>query len=171
MSSKIVNQRVNFASVKEPMPFPDFLDVQIKSFRDFLQLDTPPEQRKNDGLYKVFAENFPIADTRNNFVLEFLDYSIDSPRYSIEECLERGLTYQVPLKAKLKLYCTDPGHEDFDTVVQNVFLGPIPYMTDCGTSGCVAVTPFTGCVLWFKHTCQWNTALFCTYYSFQGIVD
>ena len=133
MSSKIVNQRVNFASVKEPMPFPDFLDVQIKSFRDFLQLDTPPEQRKNDGLYKVFAENFPIADTRNNFVLEFLDYSIDSPRYSIEECLERGLTYQVPLKAKLKLYCTDPGHEDFDTVVQNVFLGPIPYMTDYGT--------------------------------------
>ena len=133
MSSKIVNQRVNFASVKEPMPFPDFLDVQIKSFRDFLQLDTPPEQRKNDGLYKVFAENFPIADTRNNFVLEFLDYSIDSPRYSIEECLERGLTYQVPLKVKLKLYCTDPGHEDFDTVVQNVFLGPIPYMTDYGT--------------------------------------
>lgn len=133
MSSKIVNQRVNFASVKEPMPFPDFLDVQIKSFRDFLQLDTPPEQRKNDGLYKVFAENFPIADTRNNFVLEFLDYSIDSPRYSIEECLERGLTYQVPLKAKLKLYCTDPGHEDFNTVVQNVFLGPIPYMTDYGT--------------------------------------
>ena len=133
MSSKIVNQRVNFASVKEPMPFPDFLDVQIKSFRDFLQLDTPPEQRKNDGLYKVFAENFPIADTRNNFVLEFLDYSIDSPRYSIEECLERGLTYQVPLKAKLKLYCTDPGHEDFGTVVQNVFLGPIPYMTDYGT--------------------------------------
>ena len=133
MSSKIVNQRVNFASVKEPMPFPDFLDVQIKSFRDFLQLDTPPEQRKNDGLYKVFAENFPIADTRNNFVLEFLDYSIDSPRYSIEECLERGLTYQVPLKAKLKLYCTDPGHEDFDPVVQNVFLGPIPYMTDYGT--------------------------------------
>ena len=133
MSSKIVNQRVNFASVKEPMPFPDFLDVQIKSFRDFLQLDTPPEQRKNDGLYKVFAENFPIADTRNNFVLEFLDYSIDSPRYSIEECLERGLTYQVPLKAKLKLYCTDPGHEDFDTVVHNVFLGPIPYMTDYGT--------------------------------------
>ena len=133
MSSKIVNQRVNFASVKEPMPFPDFLDVQIKSFRDFLQLDTPPEERKNDGLYKVFAENFPIADTRNNFVLEFLDYSIDSPRYSIEECLERGLTYNVPLKAKLKLYCTDPGHEDFDTVVQNVFLGPIPYMTDYGT--------------------------------------
>ena len=133
MSSKLVNQRINFASVKEPMPFPDFLDVQLKSFRDFLQLDTPLEKRKNDGLYKVFSENFPIADTRNNFVLEFLDYSIDAPRYTIEECLERGLTYCVPLKAKLKLYCTDPGHEDFDTVVQNVFLGPIPYMTDYGT--------------------------------------
>ena len=115
------------------MPYPDFLDVQLKSFRDFLQLDTPAEQRKNDGLYKVFAENFPIADTRNNFVLEFLDYYIDAPRYSVEECLERGLTYSVPLKAKLKLYCTDPDHEDFDTVVQDVFLGPIPYMTENGT--------------------------------------
>ena len=115
------------------MPYPDFLDVQLKSFKDFLQLDTPSELRKNDGLYKVFAENFPIADTRNNFVLEFLDYYIDPPRYSIEECLERGLSYSVPLKAKLKLYCTDPDHEDFDTVVQDVFLGPIPYMTDNGT--------------------------------------
>ena len=124
---------MNFASVKNPMPYPDFLDVQLKSFKDFLQLDTPSELRKNDGLYKVFAENFPIADTRNNFVLEFLDYYIDSPRYSIQECLERGLTYSVPLKAKLKLYCTDPEHEDFDTVVQDVFLGPIPYMTDNGT--------------------------------------
>ena len=133
MSSHIVNQRINFESVKKPMPYPDFLDVQLKSFRDFLQLDTPPEKRKNDGLYKVFAENFPIADTRNNFVLEFLDYYIDPPRYTIQECLERGLTYCVPLKAKLKLYCTDPGHEDFDTVVQDVFLGPIPYMTDNGT--------------------------------------
>ena len=133
MSSRVINQRVNFASVKNPMPYPDFLDVQIKSFRDFLQLDTPSELRKNDGLYKVFAENFPIADTRNNFVLEFLDYYIDSPRYSIKECLEIGLTYSVPLKAKLKLYCTDPDHEDFDTVVQDVFLGAIPYMTDNGT--------------------------------------
>ncbi len=115
------------------MPYPDFLDVQLKSFKDFLQLDTPSELRKNDGLYKVFAENFPIADTRNNFVLEFLDYYIDPPRYSIQECLERGLSYSVPLKAKLKLYCTDPDHEDFDTVVQDVFLGPIPYMTDNGT--------------------------------------
>ena len=133
MSSNTVNQRVNFASIKNPMPYPDFLEVQLKSFRDFLQLDTPPEMRKNDGLYKVFAENFPIADTRNNFVLEFLDYYIDPPRYSIAECLERGLTYSVPLKAKLKLYCTDPDHEDFDTVIENVFLGPIPYMTDNGT--------------------------------------
>ncbi|MBQ8227307.1 MAG: DNA-directed RNA polymerase subunit beta [Bacteroidaceae bacterium] len=133
MSSRVINQRVNFASVKKPMPYPDFLDVQLKSFRDFLQLDTPSELRKNDGLYKVFAENFPIADTRNNFVLEFLDYYIDAPRYSIEECLERGLSYSVPLKAKLKLYCTDPDHEDFDTVVQDVFLGPIPYMTNNGT--------------------------------------
>jgi len=131
--SKVINNRVNFASVHNPMPYPDFLDVQLKSFRDFLQLDTPAEKRRNDGLYKVFAENFPIADTRNNFVLEFLDYYIDAPRYSIEECLERGLTYNVPLKAKLKLYCTDPDHEDFDTVVQDVFLGPIPYMTDNGT--------------------------------------
>ena len=127
------NKRVNFASVKNPMPYPDFLDVQLESFRDFLQLDTPPEKRKNDGLYKVFAENFPIADTRNNFVLEFLDYYIDAPRYSVEECLERGLTFSVPLKAKLKLYCSDPEHEDFDTVIQDVYLGPIPYMTDNGT--------------------------------------
>ncbi len=133
MSFNLVNQRVNFASVKNPMPYPDFLEVQLKSFKDFLQLDTPPELRKNDGLYKVFSENFPIADTRNNFVLEFLDYYIDPPRYTVEECLERGLTYSVPLKAKLKLYCTDPDHEDFDTVIQDVFLGPIPYMTDSGT--------------------------------------
>ena len=125
--------RVNFATVKNQLPFPDFLDVQLKSFRDFLQLDTPPENRKNEGLYKVFAENFPIADTRNNFVLEFLDYFIDPPRYSIEECLQRGQTYSVPLKAKLKLYCTDPDHEDFDTTIQDVYLGTIPYMTEQGT--------------------------------------
>ncbi len=107
--------------------------MQLKSFRDFLQLDTPPENRRNEGLYKVFAENFPIADTRNNFVLEFLDYYIDPQRYSIEECLERGQTYSVPLKAKLKLYCTDPDHEDFDTTIQDVYLGTIPYMTEQGT--------------------------------------
>ena len=133
MSSTIGKPRVNFASIKNPLPYPDFLEVQLKSFQDFLQLDTPPEKRKNEGLFKVFAENFPIADTRNNFVLEFLDYYIDPPRYTIEECLERGLTYSVPLKAKLKLYCTDPDHEDFATVIQDVYLGPIPYMTAKGT--------------------------------------
>ncbi len=134
MSVKLTEKpRVNFASIKNPLPFPDFLDVQLKSFKDFLQLDTPPELRKNQGLYKVFAENFPIADTRNNFVLEFLDYYIDPPRYTIDECLERGLTYSVPLKAKLKLYCTDPDHEDFATTIQDVYLGPIPYMTEQGT--------------------------------------
>ena len=125
--------RVNFARVKNPYPYPDFLDVQLQSFRDFLQLDTPTEKRKNEGLYKVFSENFPIADTRNNFVLEFLDYYIDPPRYSIDECFDRGITYCVPLKAKLKLYCTDPDHEEFATAVQDVYLGTIPYMTDKGT--------------------------------------
>ena len=131
--SSTVNQRVNFATAKNPLEYPDFLDVQLKSFRDFLQLDTPTEKRKKEGLYKVFAENFPIADTRNNFVLEFLDYYIDPPRYTIQECIERGLTYSVPLKAKLKLYCTDPDHEDFDTVIQDVYLGTIPYMTPQAT--------------------------------------
>ena len=133
MSLNTNNQRVSFASVKSQFPYPDFLEVQLKSFRDFFQLDTATEHRKNEGMYKVFAENFPIADTRNNFVLEFLDYYIEPPRYTIEECLRRGLTYSVPLKAKLKLYCTDPDHEDFDTVIQDVYLGPIPYMTDKGT--------------------------------------
>ena len=115
------------------MPYPDLLEVQLKSFQDFFQLDTTAENRKNEGLYKVFMENFPITDTRNNFVLEFIDYYVDPPRYSIDECLERGLTYSVPLKAKLKLYCTDPEHEDFDTVVQDVYFGTIPYMTPRGT--------------------------------------
>ena len=132
MATKI-NDRINFASVHNPVPYPDFLDVQLKSFRDFLQLDTPPEERKNDGLYKVFSENFPITDTRNNFVLEFLDYFIDPPRYTIDECLERGLTYCVPLRAKMRLSCTDEDHEDFATQTQDVFLGTIPYMTDNGT--------------------------------------
>jgi len=131
--SSTVNKRINFATAKNPLEYPDFLDVQLKSFKDFLQLDTPTEKRKKEGLYKVFAENFPIADTRNNFVLEFLDYYIDPPRYSIQECIERGLTYSVPLKAKLKLYCTDPDHEDFDTVIQDVYLGTIPYMTPQAT--------------------------------------
>ena len=133
MSSNTENQRINFASAQSPKEYPDFLGVQLKSFRDFLQLDTPTEKRRNEGLYKVFAENFPIADTRNNFVLEFLDYYIDPPRYGIEECIERGLTYSVPLKAKLYLYCTDPDHEDFAPVVQDVYLGTIPYMTPNAT--------------------------------------
>ena len=118
--------------MRTPYPYPDFLDVQLQSFRDFLQLDTPTEKRKNEGLYKVFSENFPIEDTRNNFKLEFLDYYIDPPRYSIDECLDIGLTYSVPLKAKLKLYCTDPDH-NFPTEIQDVYLGSIPYMTDKGT--------------------------------------
>ena len=133
MSTKNDKPRVNFATVKSPFPYPDFLEVQLKSFRDFFQLDTPPEKRTNEGLYKVFSENFPISDTRNNFQLEFLDYYIDPPRYTIEECLERGYSYSVPLKAKLKLSCTDPEHEDFATEIQDVYLGQIPYMTEKGT--------------------------------------
>src|SRR5512133_3451341 len=125
-------QRISFARTKNQLEYPDFLEVQLKSFYDFFQIDTPSENRKNEGLFKVFAENFPISDTRNNFVLEFIDYFIDPPRYSIEECIERGLTYSVPLKAKLKLYCTDPEHEDFDTVIQDVYLGTVPYMTARG---------------------------------------
>jgi len=126
-------ERISFATRKPPLDYPDFLEVQLKSFGEFFQLGTTPENRKREGLFKVFTENFPITDTRNNFVLEFLDYYIDPPRYSIEECIERGLTFSVPLKAKLKLYCTDPEHEDFDTVIQDVYLGTVPYMTERGT--------------------------------------
>ncbi len=126
-------QRINFSSVKNQVPYPDFLDIQLKSFQDFFQLETTPENRHGEGLYMVFAENFPITDARNNFVLEFIDYFVDPPRYKITECIERGLTYSVPLKAKLKLYCTDPEHEDFETIVQDVYLGTIPYMTPKGT--------------------------------------
>ncbi|PLX11493.1 MAG: DNA-directed RNA polymerase subunit beta, partial [Marinilabiliales bacterium] len=129
----IKTERINFASTKNRLPYPDFLDIQLKSFQDFFQLETNPENRKNEGLFRVFAENFPITDARNNFVLEFLDYFVDPPRYSMEETLLRGLTYSVPLKAKLKLYCTDPEHEDFETIVQDVYLGMIPYMTPKGT--------------------------------------
>ncbi len=132
MSNNNINQRISFASAKNQLEYPDFLEVQLKSFRDFFQLDTTPERRKEEGLFKVFNENFPISDTRNNFVLEFIDYFVDPPRYSIDECIERGLTYSIPLKAKLKLYCTDPEHEDFDTVIQDVYLGTIPYMTERG---------------------------------------
>jgi DNA-directed RNA polymerase subunit beta len=133
MPQKANNQRINFATSKTLLDHPDFLEVQLKSFQDFFQLDTTAENRKNEGLFRVFQENFPITDTRNNFVLEFIDYFIDPPRYSIEECLDRGLTYSVPLKAKLKLFCTDPEHEDFATVLQDVYLGTIPYMTPRGT--------------------------------------
>jgi DNA-directed RNA polymerase subunit beta len=133
MASKNIVERISFASTKNQLEYPDFLEVQLKSFADFFQLETTPENRKNEGLFKVFQENFPITDTRNNFVLEFIDYFVDPPRYTIEECIERGLTYSVPLKAKLKLYCTDPEHEDFDTVIQDVYLGTIPYMTPRGT--------------------------------------
>jgi DNA-directed RNA polymerase subunit beta len=132
LASKI-NERISFATSTVQANYPDFLDIQIKSFQDFFQLETNPENRAKEGLYKVFSENFPITDSRNNFVLEFLDYFIDPPRYSIEECIERGLTYSVPLKAKLKLYCTDPEHEDFETIIQDVYLGMIPYMTPKGT--------------------------------------
>jgi DNA-directed RNA polymerase subunit beta len=125
--------RINFASSKNQFEYPDFLEIQLKSFKEFFQLETTPENRDSEGLFKVFAENFPITDTRNQFVLEFLDYFIDPPRYSIAECIERGLTYSVPLKAKLKLYCTDPEHEDFETIVQDVYLGTIPYMTPKGS--------------------------------------
>ncbi len=126
-------ERLNFSSVANRPEYPDFLDIQIKSFQDFFQLETKSEERGNEGLYKTFLENFPITDTRNQFVLEFLDYFVDPPRYSIQECIERGLTYSVPLKARLKLYCTDEEHEDFETIVQDVYLGTIPYMTPSGT--------------------------------------
>ena len=133
MATNKITQRVNFSAMQKQMPYPDFLEIQLKSFHDFFQMESTPEQRRQEGLYRVFSENFPIADTRNNFILEFLDYYVDHPRYTIEECLTRGLTYSVPLKAKLKLYCTDPDHEDFDTVIQDVYLGTIPYMTPKGT--------------------------------------
>ncbi len=133
MSVNTKIERINFSSSQTRFDYPDFLEVQIKSFKDFFQLNTTPEKRKEEGLSRVFEENFPITDTRNNFVLEFLDYQVDPPRYTIQECIERGLTFSVPVKAKLKLYCTDPEHEDFDTVVQDVYLGTVPYMTEKGT--------------------------------------
>jgi DNA-directed RNA polymerase subunit beta len=133
VSTSLNHKRINFASSRHTIDYPDFLDVQLRSFQDFFQLETTSDNRQHEGLYKVFSENFPITDSRNNFVLEFIDYFIDPPRYSQEECIERGLTYSVPLKAKLKLYCTDPEHEDFETIVQDVYLGTIPYMTPKGT--------------------------------------
>ncbi|NBN98004.1 MAG: DNA-directed RNA polymerase subunit beta, partial [Flavobacteriia bacterium] len=133
MATQSNSKRINFASSSNKFEYPDFLEVQLKSFQEFFQLETTPENRESEGLFKVFSENFPITDTRNQFVLEFLDYFIDPPRYSIEECIDRGLTYSLPLKAKLKLYCTDPDHEDFETIVQDVYLGTIPYMTPKGS--------------------------------------
>ena len=132
MSTKLA-ERINFSSIKNASQYPDFLDIQIKSFKDFFQLETKSDERGEEGLYNTFQDNFPITDARNQFVLEFLDYFVDPPRYSIQECIERGLTYSVPLKARLKLYCTDPEHEDFETIVQDVYLGTIPYMTPSGT--------------------------------------
>ena len=128
-----LSNRVNFATSADIPNYPDFLDIQVKSFKDFFQLETKSNERSDEGLYKTFLENFPISDARNQFVLEFLDYFVDPPRYSTQECIERGLTYSVPLKARLKLYCTDPEHEDFETIVQDVYLGTIPYMTQRGT--------------------------------------
>jgi DNA-directed RNA polymerase subunit beta len=133
LSTITSTERVNFATAKLITDYPDFLDIQVKSFQDFFQLETKADERGHEGLYKTFSDNFPITDTRNQFVLEFLDYFVDPPRYSIRECIERGLTYSVPLKARLKLYCTDPEHEDFETIVQDVYLGTIPYMTHSGT--------------------------------------
>ena len=133
MTKSNIPERINFSRSQNRLQYPDFLDIQLQSFRDFFQLETSPEDRENEGLFNVFSENFPITDSRNNFVLEFLDYFVDPPRYSIAECMERGLTYSVPLKAKLKLYCTDPEHEDFETIVQDVYLGTIPYMTPGGS--------------------------------------
>ena len=133
MATKNTTERINFATSQLIKEYPDFLDIQVKSFQDFFQLQTKAEERGEEGLYKTFMDNFPITDTRNQFVLEFLDYFVDPPRYSIQECIERGLTYSVPLKARLKLFCTDPEHEDFETIVQDVYLGTIPYMTNSGT--------------------------------------
>ena len=131
--SNNLESRINFSSIKNASNYPDFLDIQIKSFKDFFQLETKSDERESEGLFNTFQDNFPISDARNQFVLEFLDYFVDPPRYSIQECIERGLTYSVPLKARLKLYCTDPEHEDFETIVQDVYLGTIPYMTPSGT--------------------------------------
>ncbi|MDH5383003.1 MAG: DNA-directed RNA polymerase subunit beta, partial [Cyclobacteriaceae bacterium] len=133
MATNNITERISFASIKQVIDYPDFLDVQLKSFKDFFQLDTPAEKRENEGLFKVFSENFPISDSRENFVLQFIDYTVDPPKYNVEECVDRGLTYSVPLKAKLRLICNDDDNEDFETIEQEVFLGNIPYMTVKGS--------------------------------------
>jgi hypothetical protein len=173
-ATKTGKKRISFSSAKIQLEYPDFLEIQLKSFTDFFQMGTSPENRKNEGLFKVFNENYPISDTRNNFVLEFIDYFIDPPRYSIEECIERGLSYSVPLKAKLKLYCTDPEHEDFDTVITDVYL--YDRARDIrnkwrGKSYCFPASPLSRSVLRAKHTCKRNQVVFCAYYSLQGLVD
>lgn len=127
------SNRINFSSIKRVIDYPDFLDIQLQSFKDFFQLETPAEKRSQEGLFKVFSENFPISDSRENFVLEFIDYLVDPPKYSVDECIDRGLTYSVPLKAKLRLSCNDEDNEDFETIEQEVFLGNIPYMTPKGS--------------------------------------
>ena len=133
MTTNKISPRINFATIDNQVDYPDFLDIQLKSFQSFFQTGTTLDERRNEGLYKTFTELFPITDSRNNFVLEFIDYLVDPPRYSIEECIDRGLTFKVPLKVKLKLYCTDPDHEDFETIIQDVYFGNIPFMTPKGT--------------------------------------
>ena len=179
MPSMNIQQRISFASTKSKFEYPDFLEVQIKAFKEFFQLGTSPEDRKNEGLYKVFQENFPISDTRNNFVLEFIDYQVDPPRYSIEECIERGLTFSVPLKAKLKLFCTDPEHEDFDTVSSGCLFGysslhdPNGFFCNqwCRKGGISQLHPVSGSILRTECACQRYKTVFGPGYSFQGILD
>ena len=129
----ITSARIDFSKLKNIIDYPDFLDVQLKSYKDFFQLETPPEKRDNEGLFKVFKENFPISDSRDNFILEFIDYTVDPPKYTVNECIDRGLTYSLPLKAKLRLQCNDEDNDDFETIEQEVFLGNIPYMTRKGS--------------------------------------
>ena len=179
MSTAKTQQRISFSTVKNRVPYPDLLEVQLKSFRDFFQMDTTAENRKNEGLYKVFQENFPITDTRNNFVLEFIDYYIDPPRYSIEECLERGLTYSVPLKAKLKLYCTDDEARRFRRRRSGRLLrydslyDRTRYVRHqrCGARHRIPAAPFAGRVLRTEHAHQRHQALLGANHSFQGFVD
>ncbi len=166
--------RVNFGKIDLNTQYPDFLEIQLKSFQEFFQLETTPENRINEGLYKVFQENFPISDARSIFVLEFLDYFIDPPRYKIEECMHRGLTYSVPLKAKLRLSCNDEEHIDFETIVQDVFLGNIPYMTPkgnfcdqwCRTCYCFPIASFTWCVFQSILSPERYQNIFCACHSF-----
>ncbi|VAW27486.1 DNA-directed RNA polymerase beta subunit, partial [hydrothermal vent metagenome] len=133
MAKAIQSERINFSSIKKIIEYPDFLDIQVQSFQNFFQLETPAEKRENEGLFKVFSDNFPISDSRDIFLLEFVDYLVDPPKYSVDECIDRGLTYSVPLKAKLRLSCNDDENEDFETIEQEVFLGNIPYMTRKGS--------------------------------------